>query len=296
MLRVYRKLTWDEWYLYAENYFIEHKDLLVPSNYITEDGYRLGRWIERQRARFNGLLSNPIHLDEKIALENIGMVWKLESRLEWENWIAMAEEYYRLYGNLEVHTDYMADGYRLGYWLREQRKKRKSGKLTQKQIRDLERYGMIWSCYERRDWNEWFTLAEKYFQENGNLLIPLNYKTEDGKRLGLWIFVQRERYSGKGGRKPLNTDQIQALERLSMVWRLDHIRAEKWEAMYQWVADYKSENNRLPLGKELRAPDGRSMGNWISVQRTALRKGKISGDKAKRLEELQILPYHAGLG
>lgn len=41
--RIYRKQTWDEWYLCAKKYFEEHGDLLVPSNYITADGYRLGR-------------------------------------------------------------------------------------------------------------------------------------------------------------------------------------------------------------------------------------------------------------
>lgn len=286
--RIYRKQTWDEWYLCAKDYFEEHGDLLVPSNYITADGYRLGRWIERQRARFNGLLASPIYHDEQIALESIGMVWKLEDRLEWDKWISLAEGYYRQYGNLEVNTEYVADGYRLGYWLREQRKKRKSGKLTEKQIRDLDRYKMIWSCYERRSWNNWYSMAEEYFLENGNLLIPLNYRTKGGERLGIWIFVQRERYSQKGGRKPLNKEQIQALERILMVWELDNVREEKWTAMYQWVSEYKREYGRLPLGRELKAPDGRSMGNWISVQRKALKQGNMSVAKAKQLETLEI--------
>lgn len=290
MSRIYSRQTWDEWYLCAKNYFEEYGDLLVPYNYITADGYRLGRWIERQRARYNGVLANPVDLDEQAALEKIGMVWKLENRLAWDEWIFIAGEYYNEYGNLEVHKDYMAHGYRLGNWIREQRKKLKSGKLTEKQIRDLDRYGMIWSCYERRDWNDWYALAAEYFQQNGNLLVPLTYKTKRGERLGLWVFVQRERYNGNGERKPLNMAQIQALDRLSMIWKLDNVRAEKWDAMYQWVSDYKRENDRLPLRRDLKAPDGRSMGNWISVQRTALRKGKIPAAKAKRLEALEIYP------
>ena len=71
----------------------------------------------------------------------------------------MAENYYLQYVNLEVHTAFTVDGYRLGYWVREQRKKRKAGKLTKKQVQDLEHCGMVWSCYKRNDWFYWYTLA-----------------------------------------------------------------------------------------------------------------------------------------
>ncbi|MCA5959408.1 helicase associated domain-containing protein [Blautia sp. RD014234] len=118
----YKKQTWDEWYGCAKAYYEEKGNLLVPGRYKTMDGYSLGRWIERQRARYNGLHDNMIHTDEVIALEKIGMVWKLENRLSWEQWIYMAENYYLQYGNLEVHTAFTVDGYRLGYWVREQRK------------------------------------------------------------------------------------------------------------------------------------------------------------------------------
>lgn len=292
--RIYKKQTWDEWYYSAKAYYEENGDLLVPGRYKTAEGYSLGRWIERQRARYNGLLANPIRKDEQAALEKIGMVWKLESRLAWEHWISMAEDYYRKYGNLEVHTDYMVDGYRFGYWLKAQRKKCKAGKLTKRQIQDLEKCGMVWSFGERTDWYSWYTLAEHYYQSYGNLLIPLNYKTENGDKLGVWIFIQRERRSKINGRKPLDAGQILALDKISMVWKLDCVREEKWEAMYQWVAEYKRENHRLPLRPLIKAPDGRSMGNWIAVQRTALGRGMMKQDRTERLSMLEIYPFRYG--
>lgn len=216
----YKKQTWDEWYGCAKAYYEEKGNLLVPGRYKTMDGYSLGRWIERQRARYNGLHDNMIHTDEVIALEKIGMVWKLENRLSWEQWIYMAENYYLQYGNLEVHTAFTVDGYWLGYWVREQRKKRKAGKLTKKQVQDLEHCGMVWSCYKRNDWFYWYTLAAEYYRVHGSLLVPLKYTTENGDKLGKWISVQRERRAGVKGRKSLDIEQIQALDRISMVWRL----------------------------------------------------------------------------
>ena len=147
----YKKQTWDEWYGCAKAYYEEKGNLLVPGRYKTMDGYSLGRWIERQRARYNGLHDNMIHTDEVIALEKIGMVW---------------------------------------------------------------------SCYKRNDWFYWYTLAAEYYRVHGSLLVPLKYTTENGDKLGKWISVQRERRAGVKGRKSLDIGQIQALDRISMVWRL----------------------------------------------------------------------------
>ena len=90
--------------------------------------------------------------------------------------------------------------------------------LAEKQIRDLERFGMTWGFYERKVWEDWFRLAEMYYQKYGNLLVPASYQTAGGDRLGSWIFVQRERYRGVNGRRPLSREQVKALEGISMVW------------------------------------------------------------------------------
>lgn len=168
-------------------------------------------------------------------------------------------------------------------------KKQKAGLLTQQQMADLNRLDMVWTQIERREWDSWYTLAAAYFCEHGHLLVPFDYKSTDGHKLGQWMHVQRERYKGK--RRPLSAAQVKALENISMVWSLSDTRTEKWDSMYQWVADYRSNNGKLPLRPSLLAPDGRSMGNWISVQRTALSQGKLSKDKAERLKLLEIFPF-----
>ncbi|BFL47561.1 helicase associated domain-containing protein [Lactonifactor longoviformis] len=290
--RTYRRQQWEEWYQNARAYADTFGNLLVPHDYVTADGYRLGRWIERQRAMHNGVIPSSLDRERCLALERIGMVWKLEKRLSWETWMAMVQEYHQEYGDLDVPTDYTAkNGCQLGYWIKEQRKKYKGGYLAEKQIRDLERFDMIWSFYERKDWEDWLRLAEMYYQTHGNLLVPASYQTADGDRLGSWIFVQRERYWGANGRRPLSREQVKALEQISMVWGLDRVREEKWNAMVRWIEEYKNQYGCLPLRPSMKAPDGRSMGNWISLQRTALTRGKVAEDRKMRLEGLGIYPF-----
>ena len=124
--RTYQKQTWDEWLLCAKDYFHLHGDLLIPASYQTHDGFRLGRWIERQRAIHNGVLSGSLSQDQTAALERIGMVWKLEERLEWAQWLSLAREYLEQHGDLHIPTDYRIRNHRLGDWIKEQRKKYKA--------------------------------------------------------------------------------------------------------------------------------------------------------------------------
>ena len=76
-----------------------------------------------------------------------------------------------------------------------------------------------------------------------------------------------------------------------MVWTLAELRDDKWTAMYQYVALYKREHGKLPLSSTIKAPDGRSMGNWISMQRVALGKNRMPEDKAIKLADLEIYPF-----
>lgn len=50
--RNYTRLSWDEWYLLAKEYYTANKTLKIPTKYKTDSGYLLGRWIERQRAAY----------------------------------------------------------------------------------------------------------------------------------------------------------------------------------------------------------------------------------------------------
>ena len=76
-----------------------------------------------------------------------------------------------------------------------------------------------------------------------------------------------------------------------MIWSLASKRDAQWEIMCRWVSAYLKQNGRLPLRPRLTAPDGRSMGNWISTQRTALGAGRLPPDKAERLQALGIAPF-----
>lgn len=69
---------WQSAYTLAEAYYRQNGNLNIPYAYCTPDGYKLGRWLARQKSakRAPGKNSNCVMTPERIAkLEKIGVMW-----------------------------------------------------------------------------------------------------------------------------------------------------------------------------------------------------------------------------
>ncbi len=140
-----------------------------------------------------------------------------------------------------------------------------------------------------RSWEEWYADAVMYHKEHGHLMVPQEYRTPNGDRLGIWIYGQRDRYMGRKKGYSLTPEQIEKLEAIQMVWDPLQIRGDEWEQMYQWVSQYYREHGKLPnWPRNLKAPDGRSMYGWINTQRTKLGEGKMPPSRRERLARIGI--------
>ena len=97
---------WNQGYQEAKRYFEAHGDLRVPVNYVSPEGYALGKWVKRQRyTRHNPDKSCAVLTEERIAkLDEIGMRWeKADSRT---HRLKMAQEPKRKSENLNVSADH----------------------------------------------------------------------------------------------------------------------------------------------------------------------------------------------
>ncbi|MGL5711381.1 MAG: helicase associated domain-containing protein [Paraclostridium sp.] len=63
---------------------------------------------------------------------------------------------------------------------------------------------------------------------------------------------------------------------------------ELWMSNYQDVMHYQNEHGQLPKApnKDSKTHEGVIISNWISAQRTAYRKGKLSEEKKTLLEKI----------
>ena len=71
-------LAWKNGYQAAEKYYKQHGSIDIPSTYKTEDGFALGKWIERQKYAFN----NPEKSNAVLTEERTTMLKKIGVNLE----------------------------------------------------------------------------------------------------------------------------------------------------------------------------------------------------------------------
>lgn len=172
-----KQLSFDEWYAIAKQYYEEHGNLLVPRNYEDAEGHKLGRWIERQRAFYNGSPNVTVSVTQTdIAMLNkIGMIWKLGDRFPWPEWLLQCKLYHAVNGDLLVPKSYKNEKYALGNWIGEQRRAYKKGTLSPEKVEALEKYGMVWELVDKDVWEKRYNDARAYYKKHGDLDVPPQY-------------------------------------------------------------------------------------------------------------------------
>lgn len=218
--------SWEQNFKLAEQYYREHRNLDVPSNYKTKDGTHLGSWIgiQKQLHRTNSLSNDQIK-----KLNSIGMDWMDRVDRIWEKGFLEAKKYYEKYGDLNVPVKYETDNlFSLGTWIQRQRNLYKNNKICDDRIKRLTDIGMNWNP---DNWESRFKLVKQYYEEHGNINISQK-EVIQGVWLGKWIVSQKKAMQeGK-----LTHEQIEMLKTLPMaeVGRKDN----RWWSMYEAARKY----------------------------------------------------------
>ena len=104
------------------------------------------------------------------------------------------------------------DGFKLGIWVSNKRAAKSKGTLRSDQIKELDDLGFAWDVSQHR-WQQGMDKLQDYKSENGDVMVPQDYETLDGFKLGKWVMNKREAKS-KG---TLRSDQIKELDDLGFV-------------------------------------------------------------------------------
>ena len=207
---------WWEGYHAAAAYYEQRGDLLIPAEFVNDQGVKVGSWIAHRRSERRAGVLSP---DRVELLDALGMVWRVDLAQErWDLGIAAARAYRAGHGDLFVPKEHVTDdGHSLGAWIGTQRQKRRRGELSPEQISELESLGMVWDQGEAR-WQQMYGAARVFHDRHGHLDVPHAHATPDGLKLGSWVLHQRQLHSGvkPGG---LSEDRRRALDQLGMRWK-----------------------------------------------------------------------------
>lgn len=279
---------WEEGYGHAKAYFKEHGDISCKTTYFCDDGYKLGGWINRQRKVREGKMRG-IMTDEKIKmLDELGMVWDLPlpvkaTKESFEIFLEAFKDYKKEHADGLVPVNYItADNVKLGSWVMRIRRAFNQGTLKQEQYNQLKEAGFPFYYYSTY-WHRNYLKAKEYYEEHGNLFIPLSYMEEKGDSLYQWLGKQRKEYMEPGHGK-LSEVQVTLLEEIEI--RKSRRMLDRYESMLEAYRTYiaKHEDNMVPLSYV--TPEGDPLGKWLSHQRTKYKNGKLEEWRIKALEEI----------
>ncbi|MBE5739716.1 MAG: helicase [Clostridiales bacterium] len=266
---------WDKCYLAACEYKKANGNLDIPVAYVTKDGCRLGRWIRRQKEKFEVL-------SERRKKKLLDLEFDAKVAEPWEEKFALLKKYYQKHGNVNLPANYVVEGVWLGRWLSEQMArlngKSKTGKtLTKAQIEKLASVGR-YPNFSRSDivWEAQYAEAKMFFEKNGHLQPPKDYTNTSGKNLGLWL--QRQRAARKNGK--LTELQTEKLDKIGMIWEFEDV----WETGFQHALEYFNLRGDLLIPTEFVCADGYALGSWIVNQRVKFK----SKDQYRKLTPEQI--------
>ena len=266
--------SWEQNFKLAEQYYREHRNLDVPSNYKTKDGTHLGSWIGRQKQLHR---TNSLSNDQIKKLNSIGMDWMDRVDRIWEKGFLEAKKYYEKYGDLNVPVKYETDNlFSLGTWIQRQRNLYKNNKICDDRIKRLTDIGMNWNP---DNWKSRFDLVKKYYEEHGNINISQKVVIQ-GVWLGKWIISQKKAMEeGK-----LTNEQIEMLKTLPMeeVGRKDN----RWWSMYEEAKKYYLKFGHLNVPMDYLTSSGKKLSDWIIRQRRNYNLGKMPSEHKEKLDDI----------
>lgn len=267
-----QQAAWDRMYGALRTFHRTTGHLDVPRGWSAEP--TLAAWIATQRfLRKSGALA----ADRVAKLEALGFEWRRPAAAavderprspraaSWEQAVQALRDYRSQHGDCAVPARWPKNR-KLAQWVANQRFLRKQGRLSRERIDELDRLGFLWSAESRRA-----SALDRSWEDRFNAL------KRDAKDPALAAWIARQRNDYRSG--ALRPDRRRRLESIQFDWSPTASRAagrkKNWETMF---AGLKSRG----AGRD------RELARWLAAQRRLHQKGRLSAERARRLEQAGV--------
>ena len=270
--------TWEEGFRILQEYVEARGNSRAPTTYVTQSGYKLGAWLDRQRRL---RLAQKLDQIRTQRLEGLpGWSWEIKNiaprqNTEWEVGFRCLVEFAMREGHVMVPRRHETpDGFRLGSWVISQRKSQSSlPALRKDKLEQLP--GWKWAVENSRETRREIAIRElqEFVKREGHARVPSDYKTKDGLRVGEWVQKRRSQ------REHLSSDYRTRLEALSG-WSWD-VLSENWEEGFRHLVEFAEREGHAKVQTAFVAEDGFRLGSWAQTQRN--RRNKLSAEQGPTL-------------
>jgi hypothetical protein len=267
----------DAWLIQYENYVeIYNKLGRQPSLGSKDiDEKSAAQWQQEQRQAYKNKYKRMTSERIKILEETTGWKWGADAWLiQYENYV----EIYNKLGRQPSHSSKNADEKNAAKWRGHQRKdyKNKEKRMTSERIKILEEIPG-WKWEEIDTWSLQLEHWKQQYKKLGKR-PSLGSKDIDEKSAAQWQQDQRQNYKNK--KKCMTSERIKILEETTG-WKWG---ADEWLIQYENYVEIYNKLGRQPstISQNL---DEKKAGQWQSTERKHYKKGEMSPERIKILEE-----------
>ena len=259
--------SWEFWFGLLQ-VFKEREGHCNVLNRHKEGLFNLGNWMNTQK-------QNKINCSaERIErLDKVGFIWENKFDVAWQFGFDKLLKFKAKEGHCNIPMNYVADDYKLGSWVSNQRSKRST--LTAYQIVKLDAVGFVWDVWTT-GWGLGYSKLKQFFQREGHSRVPKNH-IEDDYKLGNWISNQRTKLPS------LTAEQIIKLDAVGFIWnKIDYV----WDQGFYHLKLFQTREGHCRVPNK-HFEGSYSLGAWVSFQRQ--RADFLSGDQRDRLQRLEFV-------
>jgi len=264
-------------------YLVEH-GRLPASTADDEHARRLGNWLQAQRRRFRAGL-----------LERARAEWLDLNLPDWhdptaERWYTAAERAVHLahdLGRLPTRTSGDEEERRLAAWLQAQRTSARRGQMPRRRREWLDEALPDWERPREAAWFETAGTVARFRDRTGRLPAARTTADVDERRLAHWLAKQRVLRDGGD----LAPERAAWLDERLPDW--DDRGEAAWSERLTSTVDFTLHHGRLPARSATAALRERELAVWVSNQRTAERRGRLTPERRRRLD-LELPGWHSG--
>jgi superfamily II DNA or RNA helicase len=241
----------------------------VPIGYLSSSGFRLGRWVSKQRMKRSKLTSQC-----QKRLDALGFDWEPFAK-QWEEGFQHLKRYIESNTHSRVPQDYVTpEGYPLGNWVGVQRTGQKT--LSAERRKRLEAIGFLWDVFSAT-WDEGFQHLTVFLSTHGHCKVPDRYVAADGFQLGRWVGKQRIK-------KNMSVERRIKLDALGLEWQP---RVARWEEGISHLESFVQKHGHCRVPSSYVTENGFRLGRWLNNERSG--QHAVSKARKARLKALGVM-------
>ena len=253
--------------------FIEFKQKFgtakMPNKHKNSDDFHVGNW-QRVNRRNKDKLS-----EEKIqALDREGFIWDPKVT-DLQKKMSEIRQFKKEHGDLLLLTPKLNK--QLSKWA--QHVRGGAIKLGEKEKDELNKLGFIWGDLNVTLWERGYKELLLFKEKEHHVNVPQTYISSTGFNLGYWVSEQRNSKDDTRYGK----ERTARLNAIGFIWNTIE---EAWDFHLNELKLYKETNGDCFPGRGFKTSRGTNLGSWCTGQRSKKKKGSLTNDQIKRLNEI----------